>query len=206
MNFDFDLQFSPSTLVGVDEVGRGPWAGPVYAACAYLNPKTFPMDIAALIKDSKMLTAKRRDSLFADLSCLPKKDFSYTLSFSSVEEIDRLNILQASKLAMVRAANAMRNNINYDTLLVDGNQKLDISCANIPIVKGDSLSISIAAAGIVAKVVRDQYMKTLSQTCPHYDWENNMGYGTPKHQAGLKAHGITKHHRRSFKPIQKYSS
>ncbi len=182
------------TIAGVDEVGRGPWAGPVTACAVVLDPNNIPDGL----NDSKKLTAKRREALFEQI--LATADVS--LADVSVEEIDQINILQASLLAMEKAVAGL--SAPADFALIDGNKTpKNLNCPCEAIIKGDAKSSSIAAASIVAKVTRDRLMVTLSQQYPGYGWETNAGYGTKVHQEGLKTLGVTAHHRRSFKPIHK---
>ncbi|MBJ3761396.1 ribonuclease HII [Maribius pontilimi] len=192
-SFETAARARGATLIaGVDEVGRGPWAGPVIAAAVMLEPGAIPPGL----NDSKKLTPKRRDALFDILQDCAR----IGVGQASVAEIDAVNILQASFLAMRRAVDALP--IRPDHLLIDGNKiPSDLPCGSQAIVKGDGLSLSIAAASIIAKVTRDRIMVTLAQQHPHYGWDSNMGYGAPQHQVGLKSHGVTLHHRRSFKPI-----
>lgn len=182
-----------SHIVGVDEVGRGPWCGPVTAAAVWLDPVHIPEGL----NDSKKLSAAKRDlaleqiHLFADVS----------IGHASVAEIDELNILRASHLAMERAIAGL--SVPADFALIDGNlvPKGLRGLKTQTVVKGDSKSVSIAAASIVAKICRDQIMVALAQQYPGYGWETNAGYGTKAHQEGLRNLGVTPHHRRSFKPI-----
>ena len=183
---------------GVDEVGRGPWAGPVVAAVAiFCDPP--PPTLANTIQDSKKLSKSKRDSIYKNL--LNLEAFHYGVGVASVEEIDRLNILKATFLAMERAVQSLPQRPHV--LLIDG--KFIPSFEGIetyPVIKGDSLSLSIAAASILAKVTRDKMMETLAEGYPHYGWERNVGYGTAEHHRALKIHGITPHHRQSFAPIR----
>lgn len=188
----------PQPIAGIDEVGRGPWAGPV-VACACILPPDFPQDILLKLGDSKKITAKKRETL----EPLIAAHSLYAYGEASVEEIDALNILQATFLAMRRAIAALSQKPNF--VLVDGNH--NIKGLNIPqkaIIKGDSLCASIAAASIMAKVHRDRLMTHLAEQFPHYAWQSNAGYGTKAHQEGLAQFGISPHHRKSFKPIQKF--
>lgn len=183
-----------SVIAGVDEVGRGPWAGPVTACAVVLDPANIPDGL----DDSKKLTAKRREFLFEQI--LNTADVS--IAHVSVAEIDQINILQASLLAMEKAVAGLTKVADF--ALIDGNKTpKNLSCPSEAIIKGDAKSSSIAAASIVAKVTRDRLMVTLSQQFPGYAWETNAGYGTKAHQEGLKALGVTAHHRHSFKPIHK---
>ncbi len=179
-------------VAGVDEAGRGPWAGPVVAAAAILNPAQLP----AGINDSKKLSAGKREALFGKiLSCARTG-----VGIASVEEIDALNILGATMLAMRRALLALP--VMPDIALIDGNRAPDMPCRVETVIGGDARSLSIAAASIIAKVTRDRMMAELAREFPHYGWEKNAGYGTAIHQKGLALHGITAHHRKSFAPIR----
>lgn len=188
-------------VAGLDEVGRGPWAGPV-VACAVLLPDAadpvggLDKDVFAALDDSKKLKEAKRDQLSAWLS----EHVDYGFGEASVEEIDELNILQASLLAMRRAAGAMKQ--APACALVDGNRDPRLGIPTRLVVKGDSASIAIAAASVLAKVKRDRLMKSLAETFPGYGWDSNMGYGTKAHQHGLDHHGVTPHHRKSFAPIK----
>ncbi len=191
---DLKLETEAGGMVaGVDEAGRGPWAGPVVAAAVILDPDRVPEGL----DDSKKLSAKRREALIADIM----ETARVGVGEASVAEIDRINILQAAMLAMKRAVEDL--GATPDLALVDGNKVPDLSCPARAVVKGDGVSLSIAAASIVAKVTRDRIMKTLAAECPGYGWEKNAGYGVKAHQQGLAALGVTPHHRRSFKPIIK---
>jgi ribonuclease HII len=191
----------PCPIAGLDEVGRGPWAGPVIA-CAVVLPDALADDaglspeIVSTIDDSKKLSAKNRDTLYAQLC----EAVPYGLGSASAEEIDTLNILQASLLAMRRALSALPRPVMG--ALVDGNRDPKLCLPTRLIVKGDSHSLSIAAASIIAKVHRDRLMAQLAQDYPGYGWERNMGYGTKAHQDSLKLLGVTPHHRKSFAPIR----
>lgn len=179
-------------VAGVDEVGRGPLAGPVTAAAVVLDPDSIPDGL----DDSKKLTAKRREQLFG----LILANSDYCIAHASVEEIDDINILQASHLAMCRAIEGLK--FPADFALIDGNRlPRDLTIKAQTIIKGDAKSVSIAAASIIAKVTRDRLMTALSREFPGYGWETNAGYGTKTHLEGLKRLGVTPHHRRSFKPI-----
>lgn len=181
-----------SRVIGVDEVGRGPLAGPVVAAAVWLDPD----DIPEGLNDSKALSAKKREALYDVI--LAKADVS--IASCSVEEIDEINILQASLKAMERAAAGL--NVAADYVLVDGNKIPAAFGLNAEaIIKGDARSVSISAASIVAKIWRDRLMVDLAQHYPGYGWEKNAGYGTKLHLEGLRNLGVTPHHRRSFKPV-----
>ena len=182
----------PRPVCGIDEVGRGPWAGPVVAAAVILDPDAIP----AGLDDSKRLAAPRREELAGLLHSVAVVG----IGVASVAEIEAMNILQASFLAMRRAV--ARLGQRPALALVDGHlPPPGLPCPCRPIVGGDGLALSIAAASIVAKVARDRMMVALSQQFPGYGWETNMGYGTRGHQEGLARLGVSPHHRRSFQPI-----
>ena len=179
-------------IAGVDEVGRGPLAGPVVAAAVILNPS----DIPDGLNDSKKLTAKRRAALEAAL----REKAEIAIADASVAEIDEHNILRASHLAMERAVAALDPPPDY--LLIDGNMiPRGLTIPARAVVKGDAHSVSIAAASIVAKNWRDQLMVDLAQQHPGYGWETNAGYPSKQHKDALQNLGVTPHHRRSFKPV-----
>lgn len=179
-------------IAGVDEVGRGPLAGPVCAAAVILDPQNIPDGL----NDSKKLTAKARDALFDQLMACA----DVSIAEATVAEIDEINILRASHLAMVRAINGLCAPADY--ILIDGNLvPRGLIIPNETLVKGDSRSLSIAAASIVAKVWRDRLMVDLAQQHPGYGWDTNAGYPTPVHKKALQNLGVTPHHRRSFKPV-----
>ena len=179
-------------IAGVDEVGRGPLAGPVTACAVVLDMSRIPEGL----NDSKKLSAQRRESLAeAILACA-----EVSVASASVEEIDELNILRASHLAMERAVAGLLT--PPDHCLIDGNlipKGLTVSAEAI--VKGDSKSVSISAASIVAKIRRDYVMSALAQQYPGYGWETNAGYPSKSHRLALQNLGVTPHHRRSFKPV-----
>jgi ribonuclease HII len=179
-------------IAGVDEVGRGPLCGPVIAAAVWLDPERIPDGL----NDSKKLSAARREALFSSLM----ETADVAIGAASVEEIDSINILRASHLAMIRAIAGLR--MVPDHVLIDGNiLPRDLTLSAETIVKGDGRSVSIAAASIVAKVWRDRIMVDLAQQHPGYGWERNAGYPTQDHLAALRNLGVTPHHRRSFKPV-----
>ncbi len=179
-------------VAGVDEVGRGPLAGPVVAAAVVL----FPCAIPPGLNDSKILSRTTRERLSGEIALCAQVG----IGEASVAEIDALNILQATFLAMRRAVAALP--VRPDHLLIDGNRVPEgLSCRAEPLVGGDGLSLSVAAASIVAKTHRDRTMLALAQHYPGYGWNTNAGYGTQEHMMGLKSHGVTPHHRRSFRPI-----
>lgn len=179
-------------VAGIDEAGRGPWAGPVVAAAVILDPARLP----AGITDSKQLSKARREGLHPAILAAAEVG----VGRASAEEIDRLNILRATYLAMQRAVAALPR--APAAALVDGNRAPALACPCRTLVKGDALSLSIAAASIVAKVTRDREMTRLAAEHPAYGWERNAGYGTAEHQSALARFGPTVHHRRSFAPIR----
>jgi ribonuclease HII len=184
-------------VCGVDEVGCAPLAGPVVAAAIILPTSGLPRKLAALINDSKIVPAPRREKA---ASALP--DYC-VISFgqASVEEIDTINIYHARMLAMRRAIAGL--SVHPELALIDGNATpKDLSCAARTIVDGDAKCLSIAAASIVAKVFRDAYMHKLADEFPGYGWETNVGYGTRDHRGAMVRLGLTPHHRRSFAPVR----
>ncbi len=182
-----------NNVAGVDEAGRGPWAGPVVAAAVILRKDT----MYAGLRDSKQLTASAREKLFREIN----ETAAVGVGIADVEQIDSVNILQATFLAMRRAVEALA--IAPDTALIDGNQIPPLPCHAIPVVGGDRLCPSIAAASIIAKVTRDHMMVDLAESFPEYGWKANKGYGTRQHAEALAKFGVTPHHRRSFAPIRK---
>lgn len=191
----FDRQF-PGTVCGIDEAGRGPLAGPVFAACVILKPGA---GIPGL-DDSKKLTEKRREAVFAELTSGKKAWFG--VGSASPGEIDRVNILQATFLAMNRAFSRMQEDFPEAErpclALVDGNRDPGLPVATQTVVKGDGRSAAIAAASVLAKVSRDRYMKELAQRYPQYRFEKHKGYPTKLHYEMILRYGISPVHRRSF--------
>jgi len=181
-------------VAGVDEAGRGPLAGPVVAAAVVLNPARIPSGVA----DSKKLTLRQRERIFAALS----ESARIGVGQASVEEIDAINILRASHLAMARAVDALP--CRPELVLVDGNLAPDWAWPCETLVGGDASCLSVAAASVVAKVVRDRLMLELHEAHPHYGWASNMGYGSAAHRDALRRFGPTPHHRRSFRPVAEF--
>ncbi|WP_296174415.1 ribonuclease HII [uncultured Brevundimonas sp.] len=180
-------------VCGVDEAGRGPWAGPVSAAAVILNFDDLPPGI----DDSKALTEKRRAALEPEIKA---RALAWGVGFASVEEIDELNILHATGLAMRRAVEALAHPPVH--ALVDGNYRFKLPCAVTPVVKGDSRSLSIAAASILAKTARDRLMIEMDVTYPGYGFASHKGYNAPIHQQALNTLGPCPEHRRSWAPIK----
>ena len=187
------LHVGPLGLCGVDEAGRGPLAGPVMAAAVMLDPDR-PIDG---LRDSKKLSAAARERL-AD--AIRERAAAWCVAEASVAEIDRLNILNATMLAMQRAVAGLGR--APDEVLVDGNRCPNWAWRSQAVVKGDDKVAAIAAASILAKTVRDQFMRSLNDDYPAYGFAQHMGYGTAAHLAALKAHGACPQHRRSFSPVK----
>ncbi|MYA88184.1 MAG: ribonuclease HII [Boseongicola sp. SB0662_bin_57] len=180
-------------IAGVDEAGRGPLAGPVTAAAVVLDANALPSGI----NDSKKLGPKARDRLLEEIVASAK----VSVAHASVEEIDKLNILHASLLAMERAVAGLSG--TPDHVLIDGNVVPgSLGCSATALVKGDARSLSVAAASIAAKIARDRIMEDLAREFPGYGWERNAGYPTKAHREALAVLGITPHHRRSFKTVR----
>lgn len=176
-------------ICGVDEAGRGPLAGPVCAAAVILPPN---LEISGL-NDSKKLTDKRRRELFP---LIQEQAIAYGIAFATEQEIDEINILQATFLAMRRALDQL--NVKPDLALIDGNRETDFGLPVQTVVKGDSLSANIAAASILAKVTRDNWMLEMAKTYPQYGFEVHKGYGTKAHYAALREYGASPIHRKTF--------
>ncbi len=195
----FDTSFG-MPVCGIDEVGRGPLAGPVVTACVYIPPENHKHPVWREVTDSKALSPQKRDYLYK----LITDRCSFTIAEASTEEIDTLNIHHATLLAMKRAHDGLSAMINIENMfvLVDGKFTPKISSKSQAVIKGDSISLSIAAASILAKVTRDRYMAQLHEEFPHYGWATNAGYGTPEHMDAISRHGITPHHRKSFAPCK----
>ncbi|WP_448189137.1 ribonuclease HII [Azospirillum sp. sgz301742] len=192
-----EIACGPSAIVcGVDEVGRGPLAGPVMAAAVVLPANGLPASIASRIHDSKKLTARAREEL---APLIREHALAVCVAEASVAEIDEINILHAALLAMRRAVEGL--GVAPTHALVDGNKAPKLACAVQTVVKGDSISLSIAAASIVAKVERDRIMMDLHAQFPDFGWDSNAGYPTAVHLAALKRLGPTPHHRTTFGPV-----
>jgi len=198
---DFHYEDKVRGLVcGIDEAGRGPLAGPVVAAAVLLRREAMPDRLHEILNDSKKMSAKARDEAFALLPICA----SIGVGEASPQEIDQVNILQATFLAMSRAFDALTKALGQpiDWALIDGNRPPKLPCQIRCLVGGDGLSFSIAAASVVAKVTRDRIMQDLARQFPLYGWERNAAYPTADHRAAILAHGLTPHHRRSFKPCK----
>ena len=188
-----DIGWPKKLIAGIDEAGRGPWAGPVVSAAVILNEKNIPDGL----NDSKKLSEKKRLYLYSSIYNF----HSVGVGISSIEEIDSMNVLQATFLSMKRAVEDLNPQPEY--ILVDGNLDPGLNFKTKCIIKGDSISISIAAASVIAKVTRDNLMLKLDKEFPNYNWKKNKGYGTAEHRNALELHGPCKYHRKSFSPINK---
>ena len=200
---DFSIEKElQSPVIGLDEVGRGPLAGPVISCGCYFKNYTIQEDFYKLIGDSKKLSEKKRKVSFKFLQNLKKEGIiDYHLGIANVEEIDTLNILGATKLSMKRVVDKF--DLKNAHLIIDGNFSLNYkSYKENSIIKGDDKSLSIAAASIIAKVHRDRLMKKLSVRHQHFGWEKNAGYGTKLHIENIYRLGPTRHHRKTFEPIK----
>ena len=196
-SFRFELRCE-GRVAGIDEVGRGPLAGPVVAAAAVIDRARAARKLLRMIDDSKKLTLEQREEAYEAM--IASGVVQFAVAEASVEEIDRINILQATYLAMRRAVQALAE--QPEVVLIDGNRAPpQLGCRAETIVGGDAHSYSIAAASIFAKVTRDRYMHALASSYPGYGWETNRGYGSQQHLEALSLLGPTPHHRRSFAPV-----
>ncbi len=182
-------------IAGIDEAGRGPWAGPVVAAAVVLDQGRLPDDLRNDIDDSKRLKADQRTRLTHAFA--PYAEIG--VGVAEVSEIDTLNILRATFLAMTRAVNELPHYPDY--ALIDGNRMPHLACDGEAVVQGDGRSLSVAAASVVAKVTRDGIMENLAEKFPGYGWETNAGYGTKQHRSAIEELGVTPVHRRSYRPV-----
>jgi ribonuclease HII len=201
---DFKLEDAcPTTglIFGLDEAGRGPWCGPVVAACVCWPNREIDPALATAINDSKQLSPAKREALFPQIM---QSNALVGIGQASAAEIDEINILQASFLAMQRALDQVqKNGFTPAYALIDGNRLPNWNIPMRAVIGGDAKSLSIAAASIVAKVTRDHIMADLAKEYPAYGWDKNAGYGTRQHQEALAQFGITPHHRRTYAPIKK---
>jgi ribonuclease HII len=188
MNFEIENQFLNEVVAGIDEAGRGPLAGPVVAAAVIVDK----LHVINGINDSKKLSRIKREELYEQIT----KHYHYAVAVIDAQEIDRINILRATIEACTQAGRKL--SVRPDVVIVDGNMKFDDD-RFISVVKGDTKSISIAAASIVAKVTRDRIMDSLAVEFPEYCWQKNAGYGTKDHIGAIKKFGLTSYHRKSFK-------
>jgi ribonuclease HII len=188
-----ELRLSGGPIAGVDEAGRGPWAGPVVAAAVVLDPDAIPGGIA----DSKALDADTREALYGDIMRLAR---AVGVGIGDVGRIERDNILNATLWAMAEAVSAL--GVRPKLAIIDGNKAPRLRCATRTVIKGDAQCLSIAAASIIAKVTRDRIMIALAKDLPGYGFERHKGYGTPEHQDAIRRLGLTPHHRQGWKPVQ----
>ena len=200
-NFNIEKKIG-GTVIGIDEVGRGPLAGPVVSCACIFFDYSIEQSQLSLFDDSKKLTIKKRCEAFHKVYQLKNENkLRFSLGFANVVEIDKLNILEAAKISMRRAV----QKLHYEkaNLIIDGKIDLQLSQhKSNGIIKGDQKSYSIATASIIAKMHRDRYMRYLSLQHPLYDWDKNAGYGTKKHIEQIHKKGITAHHRKSFEPVK----
>jgi ribonuclease HII len=200
---DFSIEDSMGGRVcGLDEVGRAPLAGCVVAACVFIPAENASKKIWKKVNDSKALSKEQREELVIEI----REYSSWAIGEACPREIETINIVQASFLAMRRAYDTMCAQFAFapDAALIDGHITPKFPCAVQAIIKGDAKSVSIAAASIIAKVHRDNILSELAQTHPHYGWERNVGYPTPEHLDAIDRHGITDHHRKTFAPIRNF--
>ncbi|MBP9753290.1 MAG: ribonuclease HII [Proteobacteria bacterium] len=202
----FDLEDSLRkkypVIIGVDEVGCGPWAGPLVAASCYIDPNLFPQNLRQMINDSKKMTQKKREEFV--LKIKPENGISiwHGIGVVDIEEFNQVGLKKALPLVIQRAVDAF--SLSVDHVLIDGIRNPNLNIPTTMVIKGDQKSYSIAAASIIAKVFRDNMMQELHQLYPHYQWDKNAGYGTKSHIDAICQFGISPHHRICYKPIQKF--
>ncbi|MDR2778164.1 MAG: ribonuclease HII [Rickettsiales bacterium] len=195
----FEIEDSlPGVVVGIDEAGRGPLCGPVYAACVVLSRTSYPEGL----DDSKMIPEKKRESIFERIMEFEDKNLLY-YGVGAIDslEIDRINILNATKMAMAKAYRNLvdRYGISVDVAIVDGNFVPEINVSALAVIKGDRMSYSIACASIIAKVLRDRELRSIDSVYPQYHWAKNKGYGTAEHIEAIVKYGLVEnYHRKSF--------
>lgn len=196
-SFDIENTYINKVVAGIDEAGRGPLCGPVFASCVVVNKKYYPKKV----NDSKKLTEKVREEIFNEILDLEKQGkIFFGIGTAGVEEIETINIRNATKLAMKRAYENLLSKylISIDYVIVDGNFIPEIDKPAEYVIKGDQKSISIATASIIAKVSRDNLLKIMDKEYPQYNWKNNKGYGTKEHLEAIKKYGLCKYHRKGF--------
>lgn len=191
-DYTIEQSYLNSTVAGVDEVGRGCIAGCVVAAAVVLNPNDIPDDI----NDSKKLSRSMRESVAQEIK---NRSLAWAVGTVDVDTIDKINILNASKVAMTRALEGL--SFVPDVALIDGTHCPAAPCKAVAVKGGDAVSLSIAAASIIAKTFRDEVMRKLHDECPFYGWDRNVGYGTKEHLQLLQVNGVSRWHRRSFAPV-----
>lgn len=205
ISFNIENSFGQDSICfGIDEAGRGCLAGPVVASCVWMNRKLFPIDLLSQINDSKKLTEHQREDIFNKLTLLPPEIFQFSFDAIDNNIIDEINILQATMLAMKNAYIKLQKKMNLtpNIILIDGNKSPDITPTKT-IIKGDSLSYSIATASIIAKVKKDYLLNEIGKLYPHYEFFKNKGYGTKSHLEALNKYGICPYHRKTYAPVKK---
>ena len=202
-NFELEDSFA-GAVAGVDEAGRGPWVGPVVAGCVFFVNRNVDAKLLENLNDSKKISKKKREMLFDLLHIEAEKgNVLIGIGEASAKEIDEINILNASFLAMKRAVENAK--IKPDMVLIDGNREpKDFDYKTKAVIKGDAKSYSISGASILAKVYRDRLMEDMAKKYPYYGFEKNAGYGTKAHIEGLEKYGITPEHRKSYAPIKAF--
>ena len=206
ISFDIENTYgSDAICLGIDEAGRGCLAGPVVAACVWINRKLFPQDILSQINDSKKLSEEKREHIFNVMTELPASVFMYEWCAIDADVIDEINILQATLLAMKNSAMQLCKKLSSspDIILVDGNKAPEITPCKC-VIGGDALSYSIAAASIVAKVTKDHLLNKIGKEFPQYEFCKNKGYGTKAHLDAIAKFGICPYHRKSYAPVKKF--
>lgn len=200
---DYSLESAlKSPVAGIDEVGYGAWAGSVVTAAVILDVERLPSSLLTALDDSKKLSKNQRESLYQALYYHQSRSCWIGVGEASPQEIDTLNVRQATFKAMERAIVRLACENRPASILVDGIHLPSLPYEMRSVIQGDCKSLSIAAASIIAKVTRDRQMVQLSQDFPQYSWEKNVGYGTRAHQQALEKYGVTSHHRQTYKPIQ----
>ena len=208
ISFDIEKSFMKDCcdiVLGIDEAGRGCLVGPVVAGCCWINQEKFPPTLLSKINDSKKLSEKKREEVFCEFCSLPEDIFMFEYDAVSAGVIDEINILQATLLAMKNAYQKLLPRLKNApvTTLVDGNKAPLINPCHT-VVSGDAKSYSIAAASIVAKVMKDRLLNEIGKDFPEYEFDKNKGYGTKSHIIALEKYGITKYHRKTYAPVKKY--
>ncbi|MDR3126166.1 MAG: ribonuclease HII [Rickettsiales bacterium] len=194
----------PGPAIGIDEAGRGCLAGPVAAAAAFINREKFPAETLARIQDSKTLSERQREEIFDEMAALPRDTFAYAFATADAGRIDETNILAATMESMREAGLKLAREIPGAHYIIDGNRAPNLPNA-VCAVKGDSRSYSVAAASIVAKVIKDRTLKSLGREYPQFDFARHKGYGTAAHMAELAKYGPTPLHRKTYAPVRKYA-
>ena len=208
ISFDIENSFIKNCddiVLGIDEAGRGCLAGPVVAGCCWINQNKFPMDLLCKIDDSKKISEKNREKIFSELCSLDDDVFMFEYDAVSADVIDEINILQASLLAMKNAYEKLLPRLKSLPVvtLVDGN-KAPVIAPCKTVISGDAISYSIAAASIVAKVMKDRILNEIGLSFPEYDFQKNKGYGTKAHLEAIAKYGVSKYHRKTYAPVKKY--